>query len=237
MPATAEKIISFYKSLSFKAALPSGIQVMNPMKESKQVARIIQEFYSKYFNDNDKRCCIMGINPGRLGGGLTGIPFTDPKRLQAECGISYEGIQAHEPSSAFIYEMINAYGGPDAFYKKFYITAVSPLGFTAANEKGKELNYNYYDLPALQEVVKPFAESCIKKQLPFLETEACICLGTGKNEKFVRRLNNEKQYFKSIVAVEHPRFIMQYKNKEKEKYIDKYLQALDAASSYPQVRS
>lgn len=230
MATTAEKIISFYKSLSFKGALPPGIGIMNPMKESRQAAGIIQEFYTKYFNDNDKRTCITGINPGRLGGGLTGIPFTDPKRLQAECGIAYEGTQAHEPSSVFIYEMINAYGGTAAFYKKFYITAVSPLGFTAANEKGRELNYNYYDMPALQEAVKPFAESCMKKQLPFLETEACICLGTGKNEKFLRKLNDEKHYFKSIIAVEHPRFIMQYKNREKEKYIDKYLQALEAAS-------
>jgi hypothetical protein len=230
MTTTAEKIISFYRSLSFKAELPPGIQIMNPMKEDRQAAGIIQAFYTKYFSDHEKRCCIMGINPGRLGGGLTGIPFTDPKRLQTECGIQYKGIQAHEPSSVFIYEMINAYGGAEAFYKKFYITAVSPLGFTAANEKGRELNYNYYDLPALQQAVGPFAESCIKKQLPFLHRQACICLGTGKNEKFIRKLNDEKQYFESIIPVEHPRFIMQYKNKEKEKYIGKYLQALEAAS-------
>ncbi len=33
------------------------------------------------------RYLILGINPGRFGGGITGIPFTDPIRLQNICGI------------------------------------------------------------------------------------------------------------------------------------------------------
>ena len=45
-----------------------------------------------------------------------------------------------ELSSVFMYEMINAYGGAELFYKRFYITAVSPLGFV---KNGR--NLNYYD--------------------------------------------------------------------------------------------
>jgi hypothetical protein len=53
----------------------------------------------------------------------------------------------------------------------------------------------------------------------------CFCFGTGKNERFLRKLNDEHGFFKKIIALEHPRFIMQYKAMSKQVYIDKYLAA------------
>ncbi len=88
---------------------------------------------------------ILGINPGRFGGGVTGIPFTDPKRVIEKCGLAYSGEMKHEPSSVFVYEMIDAFGGAIKFYEQFYIHSVCPLGFTNINNKGKAINYNYYD--------------------------------------------------------------------------------------------
>lgn len=32
---------------------------------------------------------MLGINPGRLGGGLTGIPFTDPKSIKDKLDIIF----------------------------------------------------------------------------------------------------------------------------------------------------
>jgi hypothetical protein len=58
-----------------------------------------------------------------------------------------------------------------------------------------------------------------------METDICYCFGTGKNEKYLRSLNDEFGFFKRIVALEHPRYIMQYKSKSKQFYIDKYLEA------------
>ena len=86
-------------------------------------------FYTKYYSDNNKRILLLGINPGRFGGGVTGIPFTDPVRLEKVCGIKNDFQKKQELSSVFIYEMIEAYGGAEKFYKQFYISAVSPLGF------------------------------------------------------------------------------------------------------------
>ncbi|MFI5224347.1 MAG: DUF4918 domain-containing protein, partial [Nitrospirales bacterium] len=65
---------------------------------------------------------ILGINPGRLGAGLTGIPFTDPLKLQNICGIENTLPKKAELSADFIYTMISAFGGPEAFYKKFYFS-------------------------------------------------------------------------------------------------------------------
>jgi len=56
-------------------------------------------------------------------------------------------------------------------------------------------------------------------------TSVCFCFGKGRNEKFLRMLNDEKKFFGSIVALEHPRFIMQYRSKSRRDYIDKYLAA------------
>ena len=192
---------------------------MHPFLDE-ETARIVKVFYSKYYSDNNPRYCIIGINPGRFGGGVTGIPFTDPIRLEKECGIDNTWKRKQELSSVFVYDMIQAYGGADAFYNKFYFTAVSPLGFTRAGK-----NLNYYDDKLLIDKIVPFAVECFRLQIAWgLHTSVAFCLGEGTNFKFLSRLNMTYKLFDKIVPLSHPRFIMQYKLKTKDVYIDKYLQ-------------
>ncbi|AMR30651.1 hypothetical protein A0256_04030 [Mucilaginibacter sp. PAMC 26640] len=226
----AEKVIEFNKQLEYKGPkLPNGIRIMNPFQEEDQAFKISSAFYRKYYSDENKRHLVLGINPGRFGGGLTGIPFTDPKRLITECNIAYEGKLTHEPSSVFVYEVINAYGGPEAFYKDIYINSLCPLGSTTVDDKGKEKNYNYYDSRELCATVTPFIVDNVQKQIALgCQTDTCFCFGTGQNEKFVKKLNEQFGFFNKIVALEHPRFIMQYKSKTKQAYIDKYIEAFAA---------
>jgi len=230
MKTFAQKIIAFNRSVNFTGALPPGIRIMNPFKENKDSLKISSAFYTKYYHDDHPRHIILGINPGRFGAGLTGVPFTDPKRLSEKCGLIFPGPLAHEPSSVFIYDMIGAYGGPEKFYGKFYINSLCPLGFTMKNTLGKEVNYNFYDSKALTEAVYDFIVWNIKQQISFgIQTDICFCLGSGKNEKILRRLNEDHGFFKKIVALEHPRYIMQYKSKSMQQYIDKYLAAFSLA--------
>ncbi len=104
----SKKILSFFKSLDLQAELPADVEVMNPFKD-KLTFDLCSKFYNKYYNDNDSRYMILGINPGRFGGGITGVPFTDPIRLQNICGIENNFQKKQELSSVFIYEMINAF--------------------------------------------------------------------------------------------------------------------------------
>ena len=83
----AEKMIAFNRSLVFDEPLPAGIRVMNPFAENDSAMAASSAFYCKYYNDVRPRTPILGINPGRFGAGLTGIPFTDPKRLKECCNI------------------------------------------------------------------------------------------------------------------------------------------------------
>ncbi|SFO53037.1 protein of unknown function [Chitinophaga sp. YR627] len=227
----AEHVIDFNSHLQYTGTLPPGIRIMNPFREQPQVMDIMQQFYRKYYGDHHRRRMIMGINPGRLGSGATGIPFTDTKRLTEVLGIGINGIKTHEPSSVFVYDVISAYGGPVAFYKDFYFASVSPLGFTSVKADGSEINYNYYDSKALTNAVYDFMVSSIRQQLEFgIDTDVCYCFGTGKNAAFLQQLNAKEQFFKTIVPLEHPRFIMQYRQKRKEEFITKYLEAFAAYS-------
>lgn len=222
----ADRVNHFNKELSLDANLPEHIEVLQPFRDA-GVFKTAAAFYNKYYNDNNERVLIMGINPGRLGGGSTGVPFTDPKRLAERCGIAFEGRTTHEPSSAFIYDMIDAYGSIDAFYDRFYITSVCPLGFIKKDEQGREKNYNYFDSAALQRAVGPFIEWNIKQQIAIgCSTEVCYCLGSSKNYAYLLELNKHKRFFKQVIPLEHPRFIMQYRAREKDRYIQDYLQKL-----------
>jgi hypothetical protein len=226
MSTFAEHVIAFNQSLEFTGCLPAGIGIMNPFRENPNILPISSSFYRKYYNDDQKRYMILGINPGRFGAGVTGVPFTDSKRLINDCQLPYSEKPTHEPSSVFVYDVIQAFGGPEAFYQHFYINSICPLGFTAIGKTGKEVNYNYYDSKELTAAVYDFIIQSIRQQLEFgINTEVCFCFGTGKNEKFLRQLNEKEKFFGEVVALEHPRFVMQYKAKSKQQYIDKYLQA------------
>ena len=217
-------VISFCRDLDYKGSLPEGISIMNPFRNDPAAFASVSQFYLKFYYDNRKRHLILGINPGRFGAGSTGIPFTDTVRLKEKCGLSIPGLKTYETSSVFMYEMIDAYGGPEKFYQDFYISSVSPLGFTYAVTKNKELNFNYYDSRELTASILDFVVKSLRKQLEFgIDRDVCFCLGTGKNFRFISQLNEKYNFFEHIEPLEHPRFIMQYKSKKKQFYINKYI--------------
>jgi len=226
MSTFADRVIKFCEHVDYNGPLPDCIGIMNPYKDE-YVMKVVKQFYRKYYPDDKKRKLILGINPGRLGAGTTGIPFTDPKRLIEKCGIAYEGKLLHEPSSVFVYEMIDAYGGPEKFYSDCYISSVSPLGFVKVDTQGKATNYNYFDSKELTAMLDDFIKWNIESQIKMgCETEKVYCLGYSKNYEFLKKLNEEQGYFGAIVPLQHPRFIVQYKAKDKDKYIAEYLTKL-----------
>jgi hypothetical protein len=222
----ADSVMAFNKGLEFNEALPEGIRIMNPFREAGHAMATAAAFYKKYYDDRLPRHMILGINPGRFGSGVTGVPFTDPKRLKKECGIDFPGKETHEPSSVFVYEVVHAYGGPEAFYRDFYISSICPLGFTAPGKNGREINYNYYDSRELTRAVYAFMVDSIRRQLDMgVASDIGFCFGTGKNEHFLRQLNAEHRFFDRIIALPHPRFVMQYQVRNKAAYIGQYLEA------------
>ena len=179
-------------------------------------------FYNKYYSDHSHRTLVLGINPGRFGAGLTGVPFTDPIRLEDVCGIPNDFPKKQELSSVFIYDVIKAYGSSEQFYQDVYISSICPLGFIKYNR-----NYNYYDDPALTAAVEPFIIEHLREQIAFgVNTDRVLCLGQGKNARYLEKLNAQHKFFGEIIPLPHPRWVMQYRLKRKAEFADVYLEVL-----------
>ena len=116
-------------------------------------------------------------------------------------------------------------GGPQAFYSRYYINSVCPLGFVQQKNKGW-VNYNYYDDKALYAAVRPFIIESLQQQMALgLDRKRCICIGK-KNLEFLKRINDELALFEEIAEVPHPRFVVQYKRKEMPHYVAAYIEEL-----------
>ena len=218
----ADHIIQFHRSLRPDWKLPKGFDLIFPF-DRESTWSCMQSFYQKYFSDPAPRHFLFGINPGRFGAGVTGVSFTDPWHLQTFCDISSEFPLRKELSSIFIYEMIQAYGGSEAFYADHYITSVCPLGFLTNG-----VNCNYYDNKKLQQRVEPHIIANLRKQTrDWLKGSKVVCLGQGKNFKYLSGLNERQGIFSEVIPLPHPRWVMQYRRKHIKKYVDDYLHCLE----------
>jgi len=223
MQNLADKIISFNQNLHYSGKLPKGFKVLNPYLDNPETMQVMKEFYHKFYNDSNPRKFLIGINPSRHGAGVTGVPFTDTKRLESVCGIKMQSARTHEVSSVFLYDFIESYGGAESFYKKFFINSPFPLAIVQQSKNGQWLNANYYDDRELFNMVKDFMIESLQKFIAMgLDSEEVFILGK-KNAEFIKKLNDEANLFGKLMALEHPRFIQQYKSKEKQLYIDKYI--------------
>lgn len=224
----ADKIIEFNRNLNFTGLLPDGYSVINPFKENPETFEVMSRFYHKYYNDHKERKFLIGINPSRHGAGVTGVPFTDTKRLGSVCEIPMTSVRTHEVSSVFMYDMIDEYGGAKRFFGDVYINSPFPLAIVRRSNANKWLNANYYDDNELFTMTEDFMIESLRKQIEFgIDTSEVFILGK-KNAVFISKLNKRANIFKGLTILEHPRYIQQYKSKQKSIYIDKYIIALSS---------
>ena len=216
----------FYNALECPVNLPLDVVPLN-CYESDDVMGYVRAFLSKYFDDCRERILVFGINPGRFGGAVTGISFTDPVALERYCGIPNDLVKRRELSSDFVYRFIDAWGGVGDFYSHFFLTGVCPIGFT---RHGK--NFNFYENAAFYSIVEPYVLECVHSQLSFgARRDVAIVIGSGSNRKIFEKINSEYKFFDTTCYLPHPRFIMQYHRKELDRYLKEYCQMFSAALS------
>jgi len=169
----AQQVLDFHiNTLQPTWKLPKGVDLLYPFGEEETQA-CMKVFYEKYFSDNRDRIFVAGINPGRFGAGVTGVPFTGPKMLREQCDIEHGFTGRPELSADFIYRWINE-------------------------------NFD--------------------TQLAFgSRREFLLCLGEGKNYKFLKALNDERGWFGEVIPLSHPRYVMQYKRKSLDVYLADYV--------------
>jgi hypothetical protein len=217
----ADQVIAFHLKLQPDVVLPEGVDWINPFEQQATISSF-SKFFNKYYGDTNKRIFLFGINPGRFGAGITGVPFTDPIRLENSCGIENDYQKRQELSSVFIYELIDQLGGVKKFYSEYYITSLSPLGFI---KQGK--NYNYYDDKILWKNVEPFIIKNIETQIEFgARKVVAFSLGKGKNFTYLKKLNDQYQFFEKVLPLPHPRWVMQYRLKRKNEFLSEIVNLL-----------
>ena len=217
----AEAVLQYYQQLEAPTNLPKEVEVMNPYKNPKTL-EIASQFYRKYYADKNDRIMCFGINPGRFGAGVTGVPFTDPLKLEEICGIPNDFDKKPELSSRFINEVIVAFGGPESFYSRYYISAVSPLGYLQ-----NSINLNYYDIKGYKVLFEKYVVEQIEKQFPLgINRKVAYSIGKGTNIKYLKYINDKYSFFEEVLPLSHPRWVMQYRLKRKEEFIQEYLNAL-----------
>ena len=219
------RVFDFYRRLE-APRVPRGIRVMNPYTHAR-TCEALRAFLDRFYADDAPRVLVFGINPGRFGAGITGVTFTDPVALTDFCGVPNDLPRKRELSSVFVYDFIEHFGGVDQFFSRFFLTAASPLGFTR-----RGVNYNYYDDRALLKAVTPFIVSTMRQQIALGgRTERALVFGAGENYRVLRALNDEHGFFGELRALDHPRFILQYRRKRVPEYLVKYAEAFAWAQS------
>lgn len=226
----SKKILTYCDNLAKINIGPfDNYKIINPYSDSnkEQIKFITTKFYTKFYNDKNKRRLILGSNPARRASAVTGVPYEDAIHLQKETGIVIDKFYVNKSSSNFLYDVIDEYGGCEKFYSDFYMNFVFPLGIARVGENGNEVNANYYDIKHFEERIEKYIIESIKEILQFnIDTSICYCIGTGKNYEYLTKINRKYNFFREIIPLEHPRFIMQYNSKNKDLYLKKYLDAL-----------
>jgi hypothetical protein len=214
----SEKYFNFIDHIDFPVKLPLGVEILNPFLVE-ETYLLSKSFYDKYYPDDHPRLFLIGINPGRFGAGVTGVPFTDPIRLEEKCGIKNAISKRQELSSVFVYEMIETFGGVEKFYKNVFFTSVSPLGFVKDG-----INLNYYDIPEVRDYLEPYMVKSLQQQIEMGAIKSvAYSMGKGQNLKYLKYLNGKYNLFDDIQPLPHPRWIMQYRLKRKKDFIDEYV--------------
>ena len=214
------KAVKYFSSIKTPRLNLRGVDLVNPY-ENNQVKAVVQSFFTKFYSNGNERLFFLGINPGRFGGGLTGIAFTDPVALRDHCKIDNNIGDRKELSSKFIYAVAKNFGGVEKFFSEVFLTALYPFAIT---KNGK--NYNYYDDKSLAEKLRSEIIRNIKVQIGFGARKDFAVLLGKKNADFFKKINDNHAFFKNIIVLEHPRYIMQYRFKQVDKYIDKYISAI-----------
>ena len=184
------------------------ICVLTDFLDHREVA---DAFWSTFYPGDLPREVICGLNPGRLGAGLTGVPFTDFLSLSK----LLPGIKRNdtEASAQFFFQVVQAVGA-EAFFKRFYVTNISAVGFLKAGK-----NLNYHDLP---QGARGVVERNFNEEMQVVAPTRVIALGRHAYASVKKNLPSGVE----VSYLAHPSWIMTYRRSEADAWVRRYIDAL-----------
>lgn len=177
----------------------------------------IEKYYDKYVDFDSDKIVLCGLNPGRFGAGLTGVPFIDFKSLSKM--LSNIKKDDGESSAQFFFELVKKFG-IEKFYKICYVTNISKFGYS---KKSSAKNVNYPKLPnsAQDWLFKRFIE-----EMNLIKPKVIIPLSDDV-AKTLKVLTQAQQLdYKIAPKLNHPAWVMTYKKKDKNLWLQKYYETI-----------
>lgn len=108
------------------------------------------------------------------------------------------------------------------FYRHFFFSSIYPLFVL-----NQGLNCNYYDSPTLIKTLWPDLQRSLRQQVADFGPRRDVAVSLGKrNGEFLRKLNDELELFERIMVLDRPRYLMQYRRRELEVQVAKYVAVL-----------
>lgn len=211
----------FLSNVTVGVELPADVQVLRPYTDP-EVRRVLRLMCRKYYAGGHPRVGVWGINPGRFGAGVTGLSFTDPWAVAHDLGIPTTLEGRRELSAEFISRVIAAYGGAQKFYRDVYMSALCPLGFTR-----HDVNINFYDDAQLAKTIRPKIIEWMSQALDAgVRRDVTIVLGAGKLRSYMEKHIRTDVGLAEVVYLDHPRYIMQYRRRDVEAYVELYVETI-----------
>lgn len=211
----------FLSNVTVGVELPADVQVLRPYTDP-EVRRVLRLMCRKYYAGGHPRVGVWGINPGRFGAGVTGLSFTDPWAVAHDLGIPTTLEGRRELSAEFISRVIAAYGGAQKFYRDVYMSALCPLGFTR-----HDVNINFYDDVQLAKTIRSKIIEWMSQALDAgVRRDVTIVLGAGKLRSFMEKHIRTDVGLAEVVYLDHPRYIMQYRRRDVEAYVELYVETI-----------
>lgn len=176
---------------------------------------LVKDFYESYYNKNNERIVLCGINPGRLGAGKTGVPFLDYKSLsKLMTGVNNDDS---ELSAQFIFQVINHFGYK-RFFDNVYLTNISWFGFTKDDK-----NFNYYDLS--EELQEEFTNGFIE-EMKIVKPSVIVPLSKDVEKSLKGMKRDKKLKCKMAKRIPHPYYYSNFPTRYANG-LNKYIETIE----------
>jgi hypothetical protein len=215
MKSIIDDYFEFYNTFSdrYSVYLKSiNIGILSDFLGNKQH---IIDFHKKYIEPNSPKIVMCGINPGRLGAGVTGIPFIDTLSLSKL--VPNINNPKSEKSAKFFFSIIEEIG-VNEFYKNVHVTNMSWFGFYNI-DTGKNVNYNSLPVEIQNVLIEKFVE-----EMDFIKPTLIIPISDVVNWEL---LYNLKPKNRLNAEIGHRLFHPAYRLVVRKTYIDTLNQLLN----------
>ncbi|HZL11862.1 MAG TPA: uracil-DNA glycosylase family protein [Prolixibacteraceae bacterium] len=174
-----EDYFEFYETFKEKYSEILKIKNVGILSEFLDNKNNIIEFHKKYVQPNSPKIVMCGINPGRRGAGITGIPFIDTNSLSKM--LPDISNPKTEKSAKFFFSIIEEFG-INGFYRNVHVTNMSWFGFYEL-DKGTNINYNSLPTEIQNDLIDKFVE-----EMDFINPNVIIPIGDIVNWELLYNL-------------------------------------------------